>query len=70
MFPIPPRTVSSTLLQIPIDDEDALCTFSVLTQHPRAALCSLRAPETGELDDWDGRTYSMPTLLKFSRCTA
>ena len=68
MFPIPPRTESSTLSQIPIDDEDTL--YSVLTQHPRAALCSLRAPDTGELDDWDGRTYSMPTLLKFSRCTA
>ena len=39
------------LLQIPIEDEDTLCTFSVLTQHPRAALCSLRAPDTGELDE-------------------
>ena len=65
IFPIPPRTVSSMLLQIPIEDEDTLCTFAVLMRHPRAALCSLRAPETGELDDWDGRTYSTPKLLNF-----
>ena len=53
------------LLQIPIEDEDTLCTFAMLMRHPRAALCSLRAPETGELDDWDGRTFSTPKLLNF-----